>query len=212
MIKGLLRGYEGITRGNTHTHTHTHTHAHTHRGTRTRGRVRMRACLHKHASTHTCKCTRTLARAYMCVPEHVVNVFVCMGVCVRAVRVCVGESVSVGASLNLSMFACTRGCARASACVRGGVCARTRVRTAATCGIHGSAGGAGRPRVRGCGSVRSALGVARVGRRCDVDKPHDQRAVGCARSAHVGGRRGRRHLRPRRLQWQLPQRRVGRHR
>ncbi len=148
-----------------------------------RGRVRMRACLHKQAHTHTCKHTRTLARAYMCVPEHVVNVCVCVGVCVRAVRVCVGESVSVGASLNLSMFACTPGCARASGCV----CTRTRVRKAGTCGSYRSAGGAGRPRVRGCGSVRSALGVARVGRRRDVGEPCDDRAVGCATCAHVRG-------------------------
>jgi hypothetical protein len=70
--------------------------------------------------------------------------------------------------------------------------------TAGTGGVNSSAGGAGRPRVRGCGSVRSALGVARVGRRCHVGEPHDQRAMGRAICAHVGGRRRRRHLRHRR--------------
>ncbi len=51
------------------------------------------------------------------------------------------------------------------------------------------------------------------GRRCDVDVPHGQRAVGCAIFAHVGGRRRlRRHLRHRRpRQHRLP-RRVGEHR
>ncbi len=84
-----------------------------------------------------------------------------------------------------SVYACVRSCARASVfavpsasifahvlrvrervlhdCVRmpRALCGRCGG-TAGTGGISSSAGGAGRPRVRGCGSVRSALGVARV--------------------------------------------------
>jgi hypothetical protein len=47
---------------------------------------------------------------------------------------------------------------------------------------------------------------SRVGRRNHVDKPHDQRAMGCASSAHDRDRRRRRHLRHRRpkLRHQLP--------
>ncbi len=52
------------------------------------------------------------------------------------------------------------------------------------------------------------------GRRCHLDVPHGQRAVGCAIWAHVRGRRRRRHLRPRRLRRRHPllTGRVGEHR
>jgi hypothetical protein len=52
-------------------------------------------------------------------------------------------------------------------------------RTAATCGINGSA----RAVLCGCARVVAfgAIGrVSRVGRRGELDEPHDQRAVGCA--------------------------------
>jgi hypothetical protein len=52
-------------------------------------------------------------------------------------------------------------------------------------------------RVRGCVRFDRPV-VARVGRRGDVDKPYDPRAVGCARRAHVCDWRRRRHLRHRR--------------
>ncbi len=56
-------------------------------------------------------------------------------------------------------------------------------------------------------------GLARVGRRCHLDEPHGQRGMGCAKKAHVRGRRRRRHLRHRRLhRLQLLPRRVGQHR
>jgi hypothetical protein len=52
------------------------------------------------------------------------------------------------------------------------------------------------------------------GRRCHLDEPHDQRAVGRAILAHVGGRRRRRRLRHRRLRLgrRRQQGRVGEHR
>ncbi len=50
------------------------------------------------------------------------------------------------------------------------------------------------------------------GRRCDLDEPHDQRAVGCAIWAQERHRRRRRHLRPRRLRRHKLQGRVGEHR
>jgi hypothetical protein len=152
-------------------------------------------------------CARICVRAqvHLCVHTRV-RACVCAGV-----RLCARASVfcrSIGKHLRAL---CVRGCehsAGTTMCVcLGAVCA-------ATCGINSSAGGAGRPRVRGCGSVRSALGVVRIGRRCDVDEPHDQRAMGRPRWAHVGGRRRRRHLRHRRHQRRrhLLQRRVGQHR
>ncbi len=48
------------------------------------------------------------------------RVCVRVGVCVRATRVCVCESVTVGVSLNFSACACARGCVRV--CVRAHVC------------------------------------------------------------------------------------------
>ncbi len=58
-------------------------------------------------------------------------------------------------------------------------------------------------------------GSRAFGRRCHLDEPHDQRAVGCATRAHIRDRRRRRHLRHRRLrprlQHLLPGR-VGEHR
>jgi hypothetical protein len=71
------------------------------------------------------------------------------------------------------------------------------------------------PRVAAaCTRLRSVppAGSARVGRRCHVDEPHGQRAVGCAIWAHVRGRRRRRHLRHRRLRQHPLPGRVGEHR
>ncbi len=93
--------------------------------------------------------------------------FVSVSLCVRArAFVCVRGTLCGFAVPSASIFAhVLRVCVHARA-------ARLRVyaswlggrcgRPAATCGPNSSAGGAGRPRVRGCGSVRSALGVARV--------------------------------------------------
>jgi hypothetical protein len=50
------------------------------------------------------------------------------------------------------------------------------------------------------------------GRRCHVDLPYDQRAVGCAMDAHVCDRRRRRYLRHRRLRQHLLPGRVGEYR
>jgi hypothetical protein len=136
--------------------------------------------------------------------------------CVCA-RVCGGVRWSARASvfcrsIGKHLLACVCVCV-AGLCVYASALCRRCGGTAATGGVNSSAGGAGRPRVHGCGSVRSALGVARVGRRCDVDEPHDQRAMGRPIFAHVGDRRRRRHLRHRRLRWHhLLQGRVGKHR
>jgi hypothetical protein len=95
-------------------------------------------------------------------------------------------------------------------------CARTPVARAGTGGIYSSAATVGRPRVR----FALVIGrFARVGRRCELDEPHDQRAMVQCKSgwaawpiwAHVGGRR-RRHLRHRRPRRHLLPGRVGEHR
>jgi hypothetical protein len=81
--------------------------------------------------------------------------------------------------------------------------------TAGTGGINSSAGDRRRPRVRGCGLVRSALGVARVCRRCHVDEPHTHGAMGWPIWAHVRDRRRRRDLRHQRHRRHLLPGRVG---
>ncbi len=143
------------------------------------------------------------------------QVRVCARMCVRA-RVSVHAFVCVrlrmcSAAPSASIFArvrvwndcfcvprvCLGGCAGAGAARRGP--AVLIARPAAP----------GRPGVLGCGSVRSVLGVARVGRRCDVDEPYPQGRMGCAMGAHIRDRRRRRHLRHRRQRW-LPGR-VGEH-
>jgi hypothetical protein len=98
---------------------------------------------------------------------------------------------------------------------------------AATCGIYSSARDA-RVAARACLGLchRPVFAVlrsvsparfARVGRRCDVEIPYGQRAVGWAKRPHVRDRRRRRHLRHRRLGQQrrrhhFLQGRVGQHR
>jgi hypothetical protein len=106
---------------------------------------------------------------------------------------------------------CGRACARAVA-----LCAQSRC-TAATGGIYSSARAALCPRRVNvgracvCGVVSSA-GVARVGRRRDVDTRDRKRAVGCATGAHVRDRRRWCHLRHRRRHRRLLPGRVGEHR
>jgi hypothetical protein len=73
--------------------------------------------------------------------------------------------------------------------------------TAGTCSIYSSARAA-----------RAFVGFARVGRRCHVEMPYKDRAVGCARWAHDRDRCRRHHLRHRRLRRLPPQGRVGEHR
>jgi hypothetical protein len=118
----------------------------------------------------------------------------------------------------LCVRACVRACVRVPPCVRACTCVsfslcmsvRVRVRarvclssclTAVTCGIYSSA------RAARCGSR-----FARVGRRCRVEMPYGQRAVGWPIQSHVSDRRRRRHLRHRRQQQQHPQRCVEEHR
>ncbi len=55
------------------------------------------------------------------------------------------------------------------------------------------------------GLKRQFRGSERVLRRAELDEPHDQRAVGCARVPHVRDGRRRLHLRPRRPKWHRPQ-------
>jgi hypothetical protein len=121
-----------------------------------------------------------------------------------------------------------RACACACVCVR----VRVRVRVCVCGSVHAchaaralvdSCGSVGpeflRPlvcpgfRVHVCFGVGVVRSVTRVGRRCDVDESHDQRAVGCAMLPHDRDRRRRRHLRHRRRRpvWHVPQGRVGQH-
>ncbi len=155
--------------------------------------------------------------------------YYCVGACVCA-RMGVRARASVHSCARASVV-CRSIDKRLCACVCLVVCvrvARLRVRLGGCVGAVDARLGPSvliaRPaapggRVRGCGLLRSALGVARVGRRCDVDEPHDQRAVGCATTPHVRDRRRlRRHLRHRRpsnrrqLQHHPLQRRLGEHR
>jgi hypothetical protein len=149
------------------------------------------------------------------------RVRVCVCVCARAcvcvcvsVYVCVCVCVCSRAPLGLAVRACVRSVCERTACVWAAALCAPSHRTAATCGIYSSARAARCGRA--CAVAFGATGrLSRAfGRRCDVDVPHGQRAVGCARTAHVRGRRRRRHLRHRRLQpWcRLPPRRVGEHR
>jgi hypothetical protein len=107
------------------------------------------------------QCACAFARVLICV---------FMFICVRAR--CVRARVSVRVCVPLVAHVCV---VRAfpSDCIFSLVCvANACARLAAACALpsHGA---------RGCGSVRSA-GLARVGRRCELDVPHGQRAVGCA--------------------------------
>ncbi len=127
-----------------------------------------------------CACARLSVCARVCVRACVCCSFhggACAGIvsvssCVRArAFVCVRGTLCGFAVPSASIFAhalrvrvqhdCVCVCGT-TACVRASALCGRCGRTAGTCGINSSAGGAGRPRVRGCGSVRSALGVARV--------------------------------------------------
>ncbi len=131
-----------------------------------RVRVRARVC-----RSDPCGCVQ-----FMCVFASS-----CARISVRArVRVCAHARARARAGLCICAFVCacervlpvhrqasSRMCVSVFACVCVCMCASRRLcercgRTAATCSLNSSAGGAARPRVRGCGVVRSALGVARV--------------------------------------------------
>ncbi len=140
---------------------------------------------------------------------------VCSFACVRAVcMLCACARVLACTRAFLSACACD--CAFPSDCNFLCVCTdRVCVRLAATYGGFCSA------RAALCGHARVAavrchrLGLARVGRRCQLDEPHGPGGMGCASLPHVGGRRRRRHLRHRRRRRQrtlLLQRRVREHR
>jgi hypothetical protein len=147
--------------------------------------------------------------------------FVCvrMRVRVRLMNVCVGIALCARVRLRVKRMrvcAFALGFARVHVRVRVSVparCAGTLVARRRLVGINSSAcdlRAAARACLRWCD--RRAHG-----RRCYVDEPHTQAAVGCASLPHVRGRRRRRHLRHRRLLLQdghhhlLPGR-VGEHR
>jgi hypothetical protein len=141
----------------------------------------------------------------------------CAGVCACYERVLICVFVFICARAR-----CLCGFMCACSCVSIGLRLRARVCSERVCAPPRRAVSIARPaprafvgsRARGCGSVPPA-GHARVGRRCHLDVPHGQRAMGCAIFAHVGGRRRRRHLRHRRQRPHrtlLLQRRVREHR
>jgi hypothetical protein len=144
-----------------------------------RGRARPRVC--RCVCVCVCVCVRVRGCVSVCR-----CVFVCVCVCVRA---------------RLFVWLCARACTacvnerRVRAprrCARPPIARRRRavfIARPATCV-------GGRARAVAFGAI-GRLSRA-FGRRCDVDVPHGQRAVGCARWAHVRGRRRRRHLRHRR--------------
>ncbi len=150
------------------------------------------ACVRVPLNWSVCACARGRARASACMRRCAaaalrmcgVHACICVSVCAR---ICLRKSVCVRARMRarerVSLHACIRSFARASvfsrsigkhlrervacACVRACVCVRGATWLWGRCGARAGAGGinrpaAGRPRARGCGSVRSALGVARV--------------------------------------------------
>ncbi len=146
---------------------HKQTRPHTHSPTRARKHTRTRA---RARDTRTLfECAR--ACVWVCVPAG--RESVCLRVC-ECRRFSESVRVRVRAGLCVRPHACAgvrqRPCGRvvsmqvcARICVRVHVRARARMRMRmAGCSLYSSAGGAGR--TRGCGSVRSALGVARVRR------------------------------------------------
>jgi hypothetical protein len=130
-----------------------------------------------------------------------------MSTYLACVCACVLRFVSV--RVHACLWACVSVCWRV--CVSG--CGSVSVRLCTFgCASRGPAVCIARPATRGWPRVILRLchrSVARVRRRCDVDEPHDQRAMGGAIWAHVRDRRRRRHLRHRRQQRHrtLPQRR-----
>ncbi len=184
--KAVRRG----TRGHTHTHAHahtnthadTHTQTHTHTGTRTCVRV----CVCESVSVAVSvsqRSVRVLLRSGLfssasvvgCAAAFMRTCGVDLCVCARAcacARACLCRRAFVRTCERGLLFhrqASSRmwvqGCAYVCVCM----CAPRRLcgrcgGMVGTGGINSSAGGAGRPHARGCGSVRSALGVARVRR------------------------------------------------
>ncbi len=134
-----------------------------------------------------CACASRVFFCFFCAliarPCASLSARVCVRMCVRCAfygGACAGF-VSLSLRVRARAYVCARGDSlwfcrsfgkHLRACVACACAARLRVcasalcgrwgGTAATGGINSSAGGAARPRVRGCGSVRSALGVARV--------------------------------------------------
>ncbi len=139
------------------------------------------------------------------------RVRVCLCVCV-----CVCVSVCVCARARLLIWLCARSC---TACLN-----ERRVRAPRRCARPPIAPRRlavfiARPAPRVAAARAVAFGATgrlsrAFGRRCHVDVPHGQRAMGWPIFAHVGGRRRlRRHLRPRRLRrHHQQQRRMGEHR
>jgi hypothetical protein len=168
------------------------------------------ACVWHRVCVCVCVCARARAsvraRAPVCMSA--ADASLCVSVCVRARGYeCVSLCARTRASQQFCIFARVRGfhlrggvCTDLCACLpRGCVCPPVALRGSVVCIAR-----------RAC--CVCAIGRSRAGRRSDVDKSYDQRAVGCAIFAHVRDRRRRRHLRHRRLQWRLSPGRVGEHR
>jgi hypothetical protein len=158
-----------------------------------------RACLSAKNRVRVDSCRRADPRVCRCV-------CVCVCECVR-VRVCVCVCARVRA--RLLVWLCARAC---TACVNEQPrrCARPPIARRLAVFIARLA-----PRFAAVAFCATGRLSRLFGRRCHVDVPHGQRAVGRAIWAHVRGRRRRRHLRHRRLQRQrhrLFRRRVGEHR
>ena len=159
-----------------------------------------------------------------CVHARVREMSVCVCACAH---VCV--SVPLYSCARARVRACMRASVSACACVRAipSDCNYARVCSERLCAPRRGA----RPPIarrrlavfiaRPAPHVAAARAVAfgatgrlprAFGRRCHVDEPHRQRAVGCAIWAHVRGRRRRRHLRHRRPRLHLLPGRLGEHR
>ncbi len=155
-----------------------------------RGRARPRVC--RCASWSGCVRVQVRARVYLCVCARVcAQARLLVWLCARACTACVNER----------RVRAPRRCARPPIARRrlAVFIARLAPRVAAA---------RARLQFGATGRLSRAFG-----RRCHLDVPHGQRAMGCAMGAHVRGRRRRRHLRPRRHH-QRPRlaRRVGEHR
>jgi hypothetical protein len=138
----------------------------------------------------------TLARV-----REVLRVHECAHACVP-VCACVRACLRMCVRVRVRVCACACVCV-ANVCVRVPALCAHFCGTAGTCGIHISARDA------------CVCRFARVGRRCHVEMPHEDRAVGWPSRAHDRDRRRRRdlrHRRPRRQGPNLVQRRVGKHR
>jgi hypothetical protein len=133
---------------------------------------------------------------------------------IRAPTVLGGTAHALGCTCAAAV--CVRACARARLCVDAalsGVCARCAMAFINACvGVSVSVSVSFGVFVRARACVRV---FACVGRRCHVEMPYGQRAVGWPTCAHIRDRRCRRHLRHRRRRRRrlhLLQRRVGEHR